>query len=134
MIIAAFNIIEINRNHATFEGIEFNGVKGIMHNGFRPDGRPSVLRLTARELRNIKAGEKQYFEFTPRNGTKKEKKLLSLETHLPGESVRVQVGDLRVEVDIVHLLNTEAGIDKGMLKMKIDEFNQLLNLLEGRTG
>jgi hypothetical protein len=118
---AVFNVKFVN-GCLTIGGIEFYGVKGIMHNCFLPDGLPGTIRLTAEDFREVKAGEKQYFAIIPSNGA--EKKILSLETYLPGESVWMQVGDLRIEV----------GIVEDMLEMDGDKMNQLLRILQGRNG
>jgi hypothetical protein len=113
---SVFSNIKINNGCATIGAIEFDGVKGIMHNGFLPDGLPGRIRLTAEDFRNVKAGETQYFAILPSNGA--EKVILSLETHEPGKYVWMQVGDLRIEVEIV----------EGMLEMMSDKFNQLIRI------
>jgi hypothetical protein len=116
---SVFSNIKVNNSCATIGGgFEFEGVKGIMHKGdFLPGGLPDRIRLTTEDFREVKRGETQYFAILPSNGA--ERVILLLETSLPGEYVWMQVGDLRIAVEIVG--NT--------LKIASDKLNQLFRIL-----
>jgi hypothetical protein len=116
---SVFSNIQVTNGCATIgRGFEFDGVKGIMHKGeFLPAGLPGRIRLATEAFRNVKAGERQYFAILPSSGA--ERVILSLETFEPGKFVWMQIGDLRIEVEVVD--------DK--LEMECDKFNQLLQIL-----